>query len=1005
LELPFVEWARGGWPILVAPLEEGDAERLSALLAGYGSAGLRLPLLAVVGPGASPEAAMTAGAADVARWPQDAEVLCLRVELLEARWAGEPDVCRQISGVAEGAVYAYDLIRGALIWISPNARPVLGFDAAEMLSASPEHLVQLLHPEDALQFERRWRGEGDPGAEDLARSEYRIRADLGWRWVHIRRVPLVRRADGAVELMAGVAMDVTAARAPEEALRTLLRGTSEVGAAFFAALAREVARFLGVRRVVVGEIVRAEGELLRSQAYWADGAFHTPIEFSIPGSACEEAGHGREVHHPTGAGELFPNDPMIARHAVDGFFAVPIPDHDGAPCGILAACHDGRVDLSPTARSVLHTLAQRAGAEIERARWDGALRIQEERFRLATRAAGMAVWDWDVVTDHLVWSGEAERVLGDPALAAAWSSGAFWDRVHPDDVRPSRSAFQRALDGEDHLALELRFLRRDGRERWLAVEGGVYRDAAGLPVRMTGSAVDVTERRDAAEELRRSEERLKLAVGGAKAGLWDWDFPSKVLYYSPEWEQLLGFAPGTIEPDVETWRALVHPDDLEPVTRAMVAHLKGHTAIYETEHRLKHRDGSWIWVLDRGKVVERAPDGRAVRMTGIQTDISERKRLDAQLLVADRLSNAGLLAKGIAHEVNNPLAYVLGNLEYLLAMADTQPALNNPLVRRALTDAIEGAERVRAIVADLKTFARSEAEPPGPLDIHPVIESALRILNNEIRHQTRVRKQFAARARVMGSEGPLAQAFVNLISNAMNAMPSARSSDDNEIRVATFEDGRGAVVVEVQDNGQGMSGDVMRRIFDPFFTTRPVGEATGLGLTSCHNVVSAMGGRMEVESVLGQGSRFRVILPQAPPVEPDPGEPEPRPAGAVRRGRVLVIDDEPMVARVIEALIQADHDVVMVVSAADALARLSAGERYDAVLCDLMMPSMTGMGFFDEVRAHWPELAPRCGFVTGGAFTRAAMDFVQAMPDRCVEKPFDGPTLRQFVAALVDARG
>lgn len=998
-----VDWVTAGWPLLVSVVVPDDLPRVGAHTRHPDVGGVRPPVLAILAGSTDVGPLVAGGASDVMRWPQDADMLLHRVALLEARSGREALAREQIVGRQAGALYVFHLPTRRVTWVSPDAEQSIGLEAARLLNASERVLASMLHPDDVSYLHHRIAEMAHLADGEPILSEYRFRAGSGWRWIRLHGVVLDRLADGSPCHIIGVARDASDSRGPEEALRTILQGTAAVGEAFFRSLARELARFLGARHVVVGEIIRAEGEMLRSVAFWGNGSFQAPVEFSIPGSAAESVGFGEPVHFVSGVQEQFPSDLTLERLGVEGVLGVPIFDSARRPSGMILVWHDGRLEVDPTARTLVDALAVRAGAELERARWDAALRTEEERLRLATAAAGIGVWDWDIVTDELVWKGEADTIFGDPRIAASRSPGAFWDHVHPEDYRRGRAAFQRAIDGDDRVQVEVRFVRGDGVVRWISVRGELFRDAAGAPIRMTGTAADITTRRAADDRIRASEERLKLALGGARAGMWDWDFTRGTIYYSPEWEGMLGYAPGTLAAEVSTWKQLVHPDDRELVARELVRHLKGHTEVYETEHRLRHLDGSWVWVLDRGKVVERSAEGRAVRMTGIQTDISERKQLETQLLLADRMTTVGTLASGIAHEVNNPLAYVVGNLEYLLTLVDVGSAPVNPRTRRALTDAIEGAERVRAIIADLKTFSTAEGEASRSLDVHQVIDAALRIAQNELRHQARLEKIFQARRPVLGAAGKLGQVFVNLLSNALQAMPPARSSDQNLIRVVTADLDADHVIVDVEDNGVGMAPDVMRRVFDPFFTTHPVGAATGLGLTAAHNVVTAMGGRLEVESETGRGSRFRVVLPVAPAIEAPavawaevPAEPP--------SGRVLVVDDEPMVANVIEAMLGATHTVVKVDSAAAALDRIRAGEAFDVVLCDLMMPSMTGMAFYDELRAVRPALAAHTGFVTGGAFTRAASDFVTAMRDRCIEKPFDGMTLRRFVGWLSGPR-
>ncbi|MCU1280788.1 MAG: Sensor protein, partial [bacterium] len=205
------------------------------------------------------------------------------------------------------------------------------------------------------------------------------------------------------------------------------------------------------------------------------------------------------------------------------------------------------------------------------------------------------------------------------------------------------------------------------------------------------------------------------------------------------------------------------------------------------------------------------------------------------------------------------------------------------------------------------------------------------------------------------------------------------------------------VVIELSDNGVGIPAEIIGRIFDPFFTTKAVGVGTGLGLAICQRIVTDMGGELTVESEVGKGTTFRVALPIArnePCEAPAPVEPLPR---AARRGRILVVDDEELVLRSVQRNLAKEHDVVAMLAAEAALALCAGGEKFDLILCDLMMPNMTGMDFHRELSRVAPEQASRMIFLTGGAFTAKARHFLSETPKEHIEKPFDPTNLRAIV--------
>ncbi len=394
----------------------------------------------------------------------------------------------------------------------------------------------------------------------------------------------------------------------------------------------------------------------------------------------------------------------------------------------------------------------------------------------------------------------------------------------------------------------------------------------------------------------------------------------------------------------------------------------------------------------------------------VARDTTERDALRARLAVADRMISLGTLAAGVAHEVNNPLAYVVGNLEWgrreLEALradalgAGLAPAiLSGRLgeVLAALGDAADGAGRVRRIVRDLKIFSRVDTDGRAHLDLRKVLDTALAMAGNEIRHRARLVKEYAEVPPVMANEARLAQVFINLLVNAAQAITDG-AADRNEIGVRTWTEG-GAAMVEVRDTGAGIAADHLPRIFEPFFTTKPLGEGTGLGLSICHGFVSQLGGHIEVSSEPGRGTRFRIRLPAAGALAPAPGGP---PAAVEHRpARLLVLDDDEQAAVALQRLLTPPHQVVTCGSARQALERLRAGETFDVILCDLMMPELSGMDFYEVLRAERPEQARRLIFVTAGGFTPRAHAFLERAGAPWLEKPVSIPALLAAIDAVV----
>jgi PAS domain S-box-containing protein len=386
----------------------------------------------------------------------------------------------------------------------------------------------------------------------------------------------------------------------------------------------------------------------------------------------------------------------------------------------------------------------------------------------------------------------------------------------------------------------------------------------------------------------------------------------------------------------------------------------------------------------------------------IGRDVTDRVKTQAQLMFSDRMASIGALAAGVAHEINNPLMATVANLEFAQDMLSrsTMPSGEARALDEALRDAAEGAECVRTIVRDLKLFSRAEEDNREPVDVQRVLESSLRMARNEIRHRAELVRQYSPVPPVEANESRLGQVFLNLIVNAAQALPDGYANQ-NKICVRTRRDDEGRVVAEIEDTGPGIPPEVLPRLFTPFFTTKPRGLGTGLGLAICKRIVTSFGGEISVHTELGRGTVFRVALaaterrPSALPLVYSSVAPAPR------RGRVLVVDDDERSALVVSRALSPEHDVATSHDADQALTRIIEGDPFDVIICDMMMPVKTGVEFFADLAQRAPSQEKRVIFLTGGAFTVKAREFLDHVPNPRLEKPFDILTLRAMVNRLM----
>ena len=429
--------------------------------------------------------------------------------------------------------------------------------------------------------------------------------------------------------------------------------------------------------------------------------------------------------------------------------------------------------------------------------------------------------------------------------------------------------------------------------------------------------------------------------------------------------------------------------------------------------------GGYAWRVGQLKArerwLQRRVEERTQELARANQELDAHLRMlrstQAQLVQAGKMAAVGTLAAGVGHEINNPLSYIVSNVEHACEEAAALEKLGEGSeesrarlreMQQVLREALMGASRVRRIVRDLKTFSRQEEDSQTPVDLRGVLDSAAKMAAGELRPRAQLIREYAADVPlVQGSEPRLAQVFLNLIINAAQALPEGKP-DQNEVRLVLKNGEGGQVVAEVRDTGSGIPAEVLGRIFDPFFTTKPVGVGTGLGLALCQSFITSMGGTIEVESEVGQGTVFRVKLPATLVQAERASRSSKSAAPSQARGRVLVVDDDPLVSSALRRTLAREHEVEVVSSSRRALELLSAAESsYDVILCDLMMPELTGMELHAQLEAARPERARRMVFITGGAYTPVAKAFLERVSNPRVEKPFDPEALRAQVREWV----
>jgi PAS domain S-box-containing protein len=508
------------------------------------------------------------------------------------------------------------------------------------------------------------------------------------------------------------------------------------------------------------------------------------------------------------------------------------------------------------------------------------------------------------------------------------------------------------------------------------------RNTAGTITHIIVAFIDITAEVHAIAGRKQVEERLRFAVHHAPVVLWATDRHGIINLSEGSALAGMGLKSGQLLGQSLPDLYRDHPMILADFRRALGG------------EEVRHIVEIGGVVLETTMTPVRDERGAVDGVIGMSTDVTERRRLEARVIQNDRVAALGTLAASVAHEINNPLTYLLGELEAAEAnLTAATTALEGgggraaaealARARSSVADAQVGAERIAQIARELHTFARP-AEGVRPVALASVIRSVLQLVRKELEARASLTVELGDTPPVLGDESRLVQVVLNLLVNAWQAFPETDPVRHRIVVTTRSEDGQ--ALIEVSDNGPGVAPENRERIFDPFFTTKEVGAGTGLGLFVCRNIVQGFGGQIEVGDGPEGGARFRVRLPVVAATRVEPPAPIDAPRG--RRQRILIIDDDERVARTLVQLLGEEFEARAMMDGREALEVLVAGD-FDLAYCDLMMRGLDGMELCDALERRAPDRVSRLVFMTGGAYTAGAASFVQRMGDAVVYKPFD----------------
>ena len=580
---------------------------------------------------------------------------------------------------------------------------------------------------------------------------------------------------------------------------------------------------------------------------------------------------------------------------------------------------------------------------------------------------------------------------------------------------------------------ELRLVKSNGESFWVRLEARVADGEDSTRVLRTVLS-DITERKCVEESLRASEARHRLLFQNSPDAL--------LTLAPPNWLFLSGNTASTA--------MFAAPNEHDLLSRSFGSYsrerqpdgsLSAEKARTLLNSALRDGSGCFEWTFVRGESEEfsalvtlaRMETGAAPFLQATIRDQTEERKQQAASAQTERLASMGLLAASMGHEINNPLAYVLSNVTDLAQLlpklaavsARCRAGLRNAVGEAALaailgedsallepaalqeastsaSDALEGTRRITRISKALSTFARVDVSDLCNVELQHAIESSIAMASNEIRFRAALVLDFKPVPPVWASEGRLSQVFLNLLINASHAMDESDGANRCiTVRTWTEDD---AVFAAVEDTGAGIAPENMARVFDPFFSTKRIGAGTGLGLSICRNIITELGGHIDVESEVGKGTRFVVRLPArtAAAVPLLPERSYQLPALPNVRGRVLIVDDDSPVRLMMGRLLVA-HDVTSASSGKQALAILESDQAFDLILCDLMMPEVTGMDVHRWLVARNPRLAERIVFISGGAFGPVASEYLSEAGNLKLNKPFDNSEFKDMVSSRIRA--